>query len=129
MTLDCDREILEDFLVETGEIMDSLQEQLVDLENNSSDPELLNSIFRGFHTIKGGASFLALDNLVDSCHLIENVFDALRKEAIEIDADSMDTLLNGLDEVTRQFEELRAFQQPSCADQDVLNALKSMYDN
>ena len=68
MALDADEEILQDFLVEAGEILEQLSEQLVDLEQNPDDRDLLNAIFRGFHTVKGGAGFLQLDALVDCCH-------------------------------------------------------------
>ena len=49
-----DEEILEDFLVEAGEILEQLSEQLVQLEKQPDDKDLLNAIFRGFHTVKGG---------------------------------------------------------------------------
>ena len=65
MALDADEEILQDFLVEAGEILEKLSEQLVDLEQNPDDSDLLNAIFRGFHTVKGGAGFLQLDALVN----------------------------------------------------------------
>ncbi len=58
MAFDVDEEILQDFLIEAGEILELLQEQLVSLENNPEDTDLLNAIFRGFHTVKGGAGFL-----------------------------------------------------------------------
>lgn len=59
MSFDVDEDILQDFLVEAGEILEQLQEQLVDLENNPEDADLLNAIFRGYHTVKGGAGFLS----------------------------------------------------------------------
>ena len=64
MSFDVDEDILQDFLVEAGEILEQLQEQLVDLENNPEDADLLNAIFRGYHTVKGGAGFLSLTELV-----------------------------------------------------------------
>ena len=79
MTFEVDEEILQDFLVEAGEILELLSEQLVELENNPNDTELLNAIFRGFHTVKGGAGFLSLTELVETCHGAENVFDCLRQ--------------------------------------------------
>ena len=69
-----DEEILQDFLVEAGEILEQLSEQLVDLEQRPDDKDLLNAIFRGFHTVKGGAGFLQLTALVDCCHVTENLF-------------------------------------------------------
>ncbi|MBF0256970.1 MAG: Hpt domain-containing protein, partial [Gammaproteobacteria bacterium] len=64
MSLDTDDEILQDFLVEAGEILEQLNEQLVDLEQHPDDYDMLNAVFRGFHTIKGGAGFLAIQPLV-----------------------------------------------------------------
>ena len=57
MSFEQDEEILQDFLIEAGEILEALSEQLVELENNPDDADLLNAIFRGFHTVKGGAGF------------------------------------------------------------------------
>ena len=78
MSFDLDQDILQDFLVEAGEILEQLQEQLVELENDPNNADLLNSIFRGYHTVKGGAGFLSLTELVDVCHGAENIFDVMR---------------------------------------------------
>ena len=67
MSFDADEEILQDFLVEAGEILEQLSEQLVELESRPDDMALLNAIFRGFHTVKGGAGFLQLNELVECC--------------------------------------------------------------
>ncbi|MFN9973192.1 MAG: Hpt domain-containing protein, partial [Phycisphaerae bacterium] len=64
MTNGFDPEILQDFLTESGELLEQVEGDLVTLEHTPSDPELLNKIFRALHTIKGSASFLALTNLV-----------------------------------------------------------------
>ena len=85
MAIDLEDEILQDFLLEAGEILETLNEQLVDLEQAPNDSDLLNSIFRGFHTIKGGGSFLALDNLVAVCHKSEDVFNLLRNNEIRLE--------------------------------------------
>ena len=73
MSFEVDQDILQDFLIEAGEILELLSEQLVDLEQSPDDPDLLNAIFRGFHTVKGGAGFLQLSPLVDCCHVAENI--------------------------------------------------------
>lgn len=103
MSFEADEEILQDFLVEAGEILELLSEQLVELENDVDNAELLNAIFRGFHTVKGGAGFLALHELVDVCHGAENIFDLLRTGQRTVNADLMDTILSALDTVNDMF--------------------------
>jgi two-component system chemotaxis sensor kinase CheA len=71
-------DLLQDFLVEAGELLAGVDNKLVDLEQSPGDHTLLNEIFRGFHTIKGGAGFLNATELVTLCHLTENLFDKLR---------------------------------------------------
>ena len=103
MSFEADEEILQDFLVEAGEILEQLSEQLVELENDVDNADLLNAIFRGFHTVKGGAGFLALNELVDVCHGAENIFDLLRNGQRTVNADLMDTILSALDTVNDMF--------------------------
>ncbi|MFO7788057.1 MAG: chemotaxis protein CheA [Halospina sp.] len=123
MALDADEEILQDFLVESGEILEQLSEQLVELENNPEDMDLLNAIFRGFHTVKGGAGFMQLDALVDCCHKAENVFDTLRNGGRTVDSNLMDVVLKALDVVNTQFDEVRSRQAPTPADPQLLEQL------
>lgn len=101
-----DDEILQDFLVEAGEILDQLSEQLVDLEQRPNDRDLLNAIFRGFHTVKGGAGFLQLDAMVECCHVTENLFDILRNGQREVTPALMDVVLQALDTVNSQFQQV-----------------------
>ncbi len=61
MSFDPDDEILQDFLVEAGEILETLSEELVELEQNPDNSEMINSVFRGFHTIKGGGWISSID--------------------------------------------------------------------
>lgn len=124
MSFEADEEILQDFLVESGEILEQLSEQLVELEQNPEDLDLLNAIFRGFHTVKGGAGFLQLDALVGCCHIAENVFDMLRNGKRVVDAELMDVVLRALDTVNSMFGEIRAGQDPTPADAALLNDLE-----
>ena len=103
MSFEADEEILQDFLIEAGEILESLSEQLVELENDPDNAELLNAIFRGFHTVKGGAGFLALTELVDVCHGAENIFDILRTNQRSVTAELMDVILQALDCINAMF--------------------------
>ena len=128
MTLDTNDEILQDFLVEADEILEGLNEQLVELESQPKDSELLNAIFRGFHTIKGGAGFLALDAMVALCHKGEDLFNILRQGDLVVDADMMDVFLKVLDHLNGMFEETKAGQYPSPADAEILNKLQQYID-
>ncbi len=119
-----DNELLQDFLVEAGEILEQLNEQLVDLEQRPDDKELLNTVFRGFHTIKGGAGFLAIEPMVALCHRSEDVFNLLRNGQRRITPALMDTMLPVLDVLNAQFDALRAGQETEPADPDMLAALE-----
>ena len=123
MALDVDQEILQDFLIEAAEILEQLSEELVELENDPENSDLLNSIFRGFHTVKGGAGFLSLTNLVDACHGAENVFDILRTGQRSVTPELMDVILQSLDTVNDMFAQVQAGDDPDPADPQLLEAL------
>ncbi|HGM7812625.1 TPA: chemotaxis protein CheA [Pseudomonas aeruginosa] len=123
MSFDADEEILQDFLVEAGEILEQLSEQLVELESRQDDMDLLNAIFRGFHTVKGGAGFLQLNALVECCHIAENVFDILRKGERRVSSELMDVVLQALDTVNAMFDQVREQSEPTPATPELLAAL------
>ncbi|MGN6005590.1 chemotaxis protein CheA [Pseudomonas aeruginosa] len=123
MSFDADEEILQDFLVEAGEILEQLSEQLVELESRPDDMDLLNAIFRGFHTVKGGAGFLQLNALVECCHIAENVFDILRKGERRVISELMDVVLQALDTVNAMFDQVREQSEPTPATPELLAAL------
>jgi len=123
MSFGADEEILQDFLVEAGEILEQLSEQLVELESRPDDADLLNAIFRGFHTVKGGAGFLQLNELVECCHIAENVFDILRKGERRVDSELMDVVLEALDAVNAMFGEVRERTDVTPATPELLAAL------
>lgn len=124
MAIDLDDEIVQDFLVEAGEILEKLNEQLVELEQTPDDYDLLNAIFRGFHTIKGGAGFLNITALVDICHKAEDVFNALRQGARRVDPNLMDVILQVLDVVNSMFKTVGLGRDPEPAEADLLERLK-----
>lgn len=124
MSFDVDEEILQDFLIEAGEILELLSEQLVTLENNPEDTELLNAIFRGFHTVKGGAGFLSLNSMVDVCHEAENTFDLLRTGKRGVSAELMDIILQAVDAINSMFAQTQVGEQQDSADPQLLANLK-----
>nr|WP_250887342.1 MULTISPECIES: chemotaxis protein CheA [unclassified Rhodanobacter] len=87
----------QDFLVEAGELLQRLGEQLVGLEAAPGDGELLNAVFRAFHTVKGGAGFLALEPMVVLCHHAEDLLNEARNGNVVLGAIHMDALLEALD--------------------------------
>ena len=123
MAIDLDDDIVQDFLVESREILDRLGEQLVDLEQHGEDQDLLNSVFRGFHTIKGGAGFLGLDPLVEVCHRTEDVFNLLRNGEKQVSPELMDTVLRALDVVVAQFGQIENGSDPEPASAELLQEL------
>ena len=119
-----DEEIMEDFLVEAGEILEQLSEQLVQLEKQPEDKDLLNAIFRGFHTVKGGAGFLQLAPMVDCCHVTENLFDNLRNGKRQVTPELMDIVLQALDTVNTMFAQIKERVPPEPASDELLQALQ-----
>jgi two-component system chemotaxis sensor kinase CheA len=126
MSFEQDEEILQDFLIEAGEILETLSEQLVELENDPDNAELLNAIFRGFHTVKGGAGFLALHNLVDVCHGAENIFDLLRTNQRSVNASLMDVILQALDVINEMFVQVQNGEKLDKADTTLLAELQRL---
>lgn len=126
MSFDVDEDILQDFLIEAGEILEQLSEQLVQLENEPDNRDLLNAIFRGFHTVKGGAGFLSLTELVETCHGAENVFDTLRNGQRPVSSELMDIILQALDTINAQFAQVQAREEVVAAEPQLLKQLEQL---
>ncbi len=126
---DFDPDILQDFLTESGELLEELESDLVDLEATPQDPELLNQIFRALHTIKGSASFLALTNLVAIAHCSESALNTARNGELIIGKPEMDLLLAAIDVLKIQFEELTSGNfELTAADPELISKLTILGD-
>lgn len=123
MTSTFESEILTDFLLEAGELVSGLGDQLLALEANPTDPGVLNAVFRAFHTIKGGAGFLAIEPMVQLCHRGEDMLNDARAGRVRLNGDHIDALLAALDTLQRMLAELRAGAQPKPADPVLLERL------
>lgn len=93
------KEIFDSFIVETLEILERLDFQLVELENTPDNTELLNDVFRSFHTIKGTSGFLGLDRLTQVTHKCEDILNKLRKGEAKLNPAIMDGILNAFDKI------------------------------
>ena len=92
-----DNDLLDAFLVEAGELLDGLSEQLIELESNPTESELLNAVFRAFHTVKGGAGFLGATQMVGMCHHAEDLLNDARNGRVVLTPEDVDALLQALD--------------------------------
>ena len=117
-------DLLQDFLQEAHDLLSDVDNKLVELEKMPDDRGLLNDIFRGFHTVKGGAGFLNASELVTLCHLTENLFDRLRNGELELSPELMDVIMAATNGVREMFGELGQMVQPQPADPQVIAALR-----
>ena len=122
-----DRELLGDFVQESLEHLATIETQLLELERNPSNIEVIHTIFRGFHTIKGVAGFLELAEIGEVAHEVETVLDRARNNDLEITARVIDVALESADylnqAVRRIDAELRGEQHTGC-----LPDLRSLID-
>lgn len=101
------QEIIEDFLIESFELIDQLDQDLVELETRPRDLDLLNRIFRVAHTIKGSSSFLGFESLTYLTHNMEDVLNKARKGDLEITHEIMDVILESTDLMKALLESIK----------------------
>jgi two-component system, chemotaxis family, sensor kinase CheA len=91
------KEILDSFLVETKEILEKLDQDLLQIEQAPDDKELINTVFRAFHTVKGTSGFLGFDQMMEITHKCEDVLNKIRKGELHIDSAMMDIIFASYD--------------------------------
>jgi two-component system chemotaxis sensor kinase CheA len=99
-----DRQILQDFVGESRENLDTIEVNLINLEQSPGDLETLNSIFRPFHTIKGVSGFLSLKAINKLSHAAENLLDKARNGELAVDGDVIDIVLESVDTLKRMID-------------------------
>jgi two-component system chemotaxis sensor kinase CheA len=92
-----DESLLHDFIVEGLEYIDEIEVNILNLEKNPEDKDFINAIFRPFHSIKGVASFLNLDQIRELAHTLENLLDKARNGELAVTPPVIDVVLNGAD--------------------------------
>ena len=78
------QEIFEGYLVETNELLESLSQDLMELESNPEDLDLINRVFRSFHTIKGTSAFMGFDSITGITHHAEDILNKLRRNELTV---------------------------------------------
>ena len=126
--LDEMQSIIEEFMIETNEIVDSLDANLVKLEHEPGNLDLLNEIFRGAHTMKGTSSFLGFNELTRITHRMEDVLNRLRKNELEVNAEVMDVLLQAVDYVKYVLQDIVDKKQGSTDLTQIIKDLIKIYE-
>ncbi len=122
-------DLLQEFLTETNESINELDVELIKLEQNPNDPELLGSIFRLVHTVKGTCGFLGLSRLEKVAHAGENVLGKFRDGELDVTPDAVTLILQSIDTIKRLLfvlEETEAEEEGD--DTDLIKALNAMAD-
>jgi two-component system, chemotaxis family, sensor kinase CheA len=102
-----DASLLQDFLTECGELLEQLDQDLVAMETSLSDTELLNRVFRAFHTTKGTSGFMGFQSVVALTHEAEDVLNLMRKGERKVSRRAIDVFLSVLDQLRRMFADIR----------------------
>ena len=121
-----DLEILQDYLIESRELLQKAQEETLRLESQPGNDGALASIFRAFHTIKGGASFLAAGHLVEWAHDLEDLLDKLRSRSVPVTSPRIDAILKGIDVIEQMLQELSEESPPKQGPPDLAQLIKTL---
>ncbi|MDH0172842.1 chemotaxis protein CheA, partial [Stenotrophomonas sp. GD04145] len=113
-------DITADFIIEAQEILDRLGEQLVSLEQAPQDADQLNAVFRGYHTLKGGAGFLGITAMVELCHAAEEALGAVRAGQAVLQPHHFDAAQQSLDYLQSMLDAVSSGNEPGYAPPDLI---------
>lgn len=122
-------EIFESFVVETKETLEKLNVDLVQLESSPEDSDLLNEIFRSFHTIKGTSGFLGLVKMQALTHRLEDILNKLRKGEAILTSKIMDGVLDGYDALCELLEVVEVNKNEEFETESLITNLQTILDN
>ncbi|MGE5353318.1 MAG: chemotaxis protein CheA [Acidobacteriota bacterium] len=121
------QEIFDSFIVETKEILEKLDLELVEIEKTPDDRDLLNSIFRSFHTVKGTSGFLGLEKLTMVTHRAEDILNKLRKGEAQLNDDLMDGILGAFDRIKDLLDKIETNHNEDIEIDDIIKQLEILY--
>ncbi len=102
-----DVDLISDFVVEAQEHIDNIDSKLLMLETDPEDSDILNAVFRVFHTLKGAAGFLALDDIARLAHTTENLLDLARKHDLVMSGNKIDVVFEAIDQMNKLVANIR----------------------
>ncbi len=108
-------DLLESFLTETVDMLNESENSLLELEQGF-DGELVNSVFRAFHTIKGDSGVFGLQKITDLAHSLENMLNLIRNQELEISMSRIDILLTGIDLLRQMISDINEIDKISIED-------------
>ncbi len=111
-----DESLLKDFIIEGLEYINEIEINILNLEQNPEDKEVVNAIFRPFHSVKGVAGFLNLDMIRDLAHSLENLLDKVRNGELEVTSSIIDIILDGADILKALIENLKQDSSGECSE-------------
>lgn len=117
------------FIDESTEHLDVLYKQLLELEKNSTDVAIIEEIFRAAHTLKGMSATMGYEDLANLTHKLENVFDGIRLENIQVNAELIDVLFQAVDQLNMMVEDISSGGNGSQDIQTTLNLLEKIEQN
>ena len=126
MSTDPMAEIRASFFIDCEELMESLQDALVILDEDGGDSETINVVFRAVHSIKGGAGAFGFDDLVAFAHRFETVLDQLRAGKLELTSDATKLFIQGADLLHDHIRAAQSDSAPPAGAEDVLKALEAL---
>ena len=129
MSMEFEPELMQDFLTETAELIEQLDADLVKLEDIADEAvacDLLNSVFRALHTVKGAAGFLGLTTVTAFAHVAEDALNRLRKGEVSVTPSIMDSLLKCVDVLRSMVDGLSTTGQADSCPEDLLQSLRSI---
>jgi len=121
-----DDTLVQEFLVESEELLQRMDQDMVTLETTPSDADLLNRIFRALHTIKGTSGFLGYEPVVRLSHRAEDVLNNLRKGEIRLTRRMIDALLAARDFLGKMLADIRKGQLGQYAIDDLVSELEAV---
>lgn len=117
------------FMAEATEHLESLNQNMVELEKNPENKDIINLIFRSAHTLKGSARTLGFEDISSLTHHMEDILDYVRDDKIPVTSEIMDLLFDCLDALETMVNEIEEDVDTTSVDVDsIINEIKRLKD-